>query len=58
MICYEIRGGTMSGDEVPPQQALNGGGGGGDPGGGFGDNQEDAATLKRPRWGRLKVVMM
>ena len=43
----------MSGDEVPPQQALNGGGGGGDlgPGGGFGDNQEDAATLKRPRWG-------
>lgn len=44
----------MSGDEVPPQQALNGGGGGGD----LGENQEDPATLKRPRWARLKVVMM
>ena len=34
----------MSGDEVPPQQALNGGGGGD-----LGENQEDPATLKRPR---------
>ena len=40
----------MSGDEVPPQQALNGGGGGaGGAGGDIGENQEDPATLKRPR---------
>ena len=39
----------MSGDEVPPQQALNGGGGGG--GGDLAENQEDPATLKRPRSG-------
>ena len=40
----------MSGDEVPPQQALNGGGGGGG-GGDLAENQEDPATLKRPRSG-------
>ena len=37
----------MSGDEVPPQQALNGGGG--VAGRDIGENQEDPATLKRPR---------
>ena len=35
----------MSGDEVPAPQSLNGGGGGD-----LVENQEDPATLKRPRW--------
>ena len=34
----------MSGDEVPAPQSLNGGGGGD-----LVENQEDPATLKRPR---------